>query len=98
MLEETFRLAIHRTTTTYEGVQDLLEDPPLVTASRRIDRSFRSLLNLPCVFPIPAGNMNIRVGNHVVDGPVKARAVKKILQLRTQKLLLALREMRAGDY
>jgi hypothetical protein len=94
MLEETFRLAVHRTTTTYEGVQDLPDDPLPATAARRMERSFRSLLDLPCVFPIPAGNMDIRVGDHVVDGPVKARAVKKILQLRVRKLLLALEQMK----
>ncbi|RYP18868.1 hypothetical protein DL765_003656 [Monosporascus sp. GIB2] len=87
MLEETFRLAAGTAST-------MTMNPLPTTTERRLERSFRGLLDQPCVFPIPAGSLDVRVGDYVVDGPVKARAVKGILQLRIRKLLGALEGMR----
>lgn len=75
------------------GGQQLHVPAPL--PARRVGRSFRSLLDRPCVFPIPqADNEDLRIGAFVVDGQVKARALKRILQLRVRVLLVALEEMR----
>lgn len=65
-------------------------------SARRVDRAFRSLLDRPCVFPIPRGSDDegLRIGAFVVDGQVKARALKRILQLRVRGLLVALEEIK----
>lgn len=94
MLEETFRFAAATATATSGAMQDPSGNPLPATMVRRLERSFRGLLDQPCVFPIPAGNLDIRVGNYVVDGPVKARAVKGILQLRIRKMLGMLEGMK----
>ncbi|KAL7623516.1 hypothetical protein AAE478_007199 [Parahypoxylon ruwenzoriense] len=90
MLEETFRFAAATATATSAAIQDSSGNPLPTAMARRLERSFRGLLDQPCVFPIPAGNLDIRIGNYVVDGPVKARSVKGILQMRIRKLLGAL--------
>ncbi|KAL1883168.1 hypothetical protein Daus18300_000226 [Diaporthe australafricana] len=70
---------------------------PAPLSARRVGRSFRSLLDRPCVFPIPrADSEGLRIGAFVVDGQVKARALKRILQLRVRVLLVVLEGMRRG--
>ncbi|PGH01260.1 hypothetical protein GX51_05315 [Blastomyces parvus] len=87
MLEETFQLAAERATTGSSAIEDQSGNALPATSARRLERSFRGILNLPCVFPVPADNVDMRIGNQVVDGIVKARALKKILQLRIRKLM-----------
>ncbi|KKZ61376.1 hypothetical protein EMCG_03982 [[Emmonsia] crescens] len=87
MLEEAFQLAAERATAGSSAIEDQPGNSLPVTSARRLERSFRGILNLLCVFPVPADNVDMRVGNQVVDGIVKARALKKILQLRIRKLM-----------
>ncbi|KAI1389348.1 uncharacterized protein F4822DRAFT_198186 [Hypoxylon trugodes] len=94
MLEETFRFAAATANTENGSIQDPCRDLVSTVATRRIERAFRGLLDQPCVFPIPAGNLDLRVGNYVVDKPVKARAIKGILQVRMRKLLRTLEDMK----
>ncbi|KAK2764513.1 hypothetical protein FQN54_009208 [Arachnomyces sp. PD_36] len=94
MLEETFRLAAETATGGGSPIQDPCGNALPATTSRRLERSFRGLLALPCVFPMPAANIDIQVGGHLVEGLVKARAVKRILQLRIRNLMSLLENMR----
>ncbi|KAI0377298.1 hypothetical protein F5Y04DRAFT_264777 [Hypomontagnella monticulosa] len=94
MLEETFRFAAARATATTALLQDPCGNPLPGPMARRLERSFRGLLEMPCVFPIQSGDLAIRVDDFVVDKTVKSRAVKSILQLRIRKLRSTLEEMR----
>ncbi|OJD11157.1 hypothetical protein AJ78_08011 [Emergomyces pasteurianus Ep9510] len=69
MLEEIFQFADERATAGSSAIEDPPGSSLPATSARRLERSFRGILNLPCVFPIPTDN----VGNQVVDGMVKAR-------------------------
>ncbi|KAI2620265.1 hypothetical protein GGS26DRAFT_308215 [Hypomontagnella submonticulosa] len=93
MLEETFRFAAARATATSAMLQDPCGNPLPGPMARRLERSFRGLLEMPCVFPIQSGDLAIRVDDFMVDKTVKARAVKSILQLRIRKLRSTLEDM-----
>ncbi|KAI0108101.1 hypothetical protein F4814DRAFT_44969 [Daldinia grandis] len=93
MFEENFHFAASRSNFVSGMIRDPSGDPLPGTMARRLKRSFRSLLDQPCIFPIPSANLSIRVGDFLVETPVKARAVMAILRLRIQKIQAALREM-----
>lgn len=93
MFEENFRFAASRSNSVSGVIRDPSGDPLPGTVARRLERSFRSLLDQPCIFPIPSADLNIRVGDFLVENPVKARAVMAILRLRIRKIQAALREM-----
>ncbi|KAF5865366.1 hypothetical protein ETB97_004177 [Aspergillus alliaceus] len=74
MLEETFRFAAEAATTP-SPVESPLGQALPATRARRLERLFRGLLALPCVFPIPAGCIDGGLSKGVVgwfETPVAA--------------------------
>ncbi|KAI1463927.1 uncharacterized protein F4812DRAFT_227459 [Daldinia caldariorum] len=93
MLEENFRFAASGSNPARGMIQDPCSTPLQGTMARRLERSFRSILDQPCIFPIPSANLHIRIGDFIVENAVKARCVVPILRLRIQKIQTTLREM-----
>ncbi|KAI1799998.1 hypothetical protein F4811DRAFT_58863 [Daldinia bambusicola] len=93
MFEENFRFAASASNPARGIIQDPCSTPFQGTIARRIERSFRSILDQPCIFPIPSASLHIRIGDFLVENAVKARCVVPILRLRIQKIQATLREM-----
>ncbi|KAI1474439.1 hypothetical protein K445DRAFT_27742 [Daldinia sp. EC12] len=93
MFEENFRFAASRSNPARGMIQDPCSTPLQGAMARRLERSFRSILDQPCIFPIPSASLYIRIGDFLVENAVKARCVVPILRLRIQKIQATLREM-----
>ncbi|KAI8964331.1 hypothetical protein F5Y11DRAFT_102723 [Daldinia sp. FL1419] len=101
MFEENFRFAASQSSSVTGLIRDPSSEALPGTMARRLERSFRSLLEQPCIFPIPSANLHIRIGDFMAENPVKARVVMAILRLRIRKIQAALGEMsriRQGSY